>query len=349
MGRALVSACALLMALPAVALCAAASDARAQAQQAPQLPATMRAAAFDKGGGPEVLSIHNLPIPSVGPGQVLIAVQAAGIGAWEAQMRQNPGEHAKFPQVLGGDGSGIVAAVGPGVRGFKPGDRVYGTGNGFYAEYVSVRAENIAHVPAGMKPAEAGVLAISGLSALQGIDDVLQLKAGQTLIIHGAAGAVGTLALQFAKLRGARVLASASTSEGVELVKRLGADAVVNTRSEDLTAAARGFAPRGVDAVLAFAGGAELEHCVDALRSDGRGRVAFLYGMQPAPKPRFGVRITMYSFVDGPQELARLNQAVGAAHLQVPIAAEFALADAAAAHRRLEAGHLLGKIVLRVR
>ncbi len=309
----------------------------------------MRAAAFDQGGGPEVLSIHTLPIPGVGPGQVLIAVQAAGIGAWEAQMRQDPGEHAKFPQVLGGDGSGIVAAVGSGVRGFKPGDRVYGTGNGFYAEYVSVRAENIAQVPAGMKPAEAGVLAISGLSALQGIDDVLQLKVGQSVIIHGAAGAVGTLALQFAKLRGARVLASASTSEGVALVKRLGADAAVNTHDEDITAAARRFAPQGVDAVLAFAGGEGLEHCIDALRSDGRGRVAYLYGMQPVPKPRFGVRITMYSFVDGPQELARLNRAVEAAHLQVPIAAEFALADAAAAHRRLEAGHLLGKIVLRVR
>ena len=169
------------------------------------------------------------------------------------------------------------------------------------------------------------------------------------MIIHGAAGAVGALALQFAKLRGARVLASASTSEGVALVRRLGADAAVNTHDEDIGAAARRFAPQGVDAVLAFAGGEGLEHCIDALRSDGRGRVAYLYGMQPAPRPRFGVRITLYSFVDGRQEIARLNQAVVAAKLQVPIAAEFALADAAQAHRRLEAGHLLGKIALRVR
>jgi len=345
-GRVWFSACAVMTVLAGAAVRAAPGDARAQV---PPVPATMRAAAFDKGGGPEVLSIHTLPVPGVGPGQVLIAVQAAGIGAWEAQMRQDPGEHARFPQVLGGDGSGIVAAVGPGVRGFKPGDRVYGTGNGFYAEYVSVRAENIAHVPAGMTPAEAGVLAISGLSALQGIDDVLQLKVGQTVIIHGAAGAVGALALQFAKLRGARVLASVSSTEGAALVKRLGADVVVNTQNEDIGAAAGRFAPQGVDAVLALAGGEGLEHCIDALRSDGRGRVAYLYGMQPAPRPRFGARITLYSFVDGRQEIARLNQAVVAAKLQVPIAAEFALADAAQAHRRLEAGHLLGKIVLRVR
>lgn len=309
----------------------------------------MHAAAFDQGGGPEVLTLHTLPVPSVGPGQVLIAVQAAGVGAWEASMRQDPGADAKFPQVLGGDGSGIIAAVGPDVRGFKPGDRVYGTGNGFYAEYALARAEHIAPVPRGMGAAEAGALAISGLSALQGIDDVLQLKAGQSLVIHGAAGAVGTLALQFAKLRGARVLASASTPEGVALVRRLGADAVVNTRSEDVGAAAHRFAPQGVDAVLALAGGEELEHCIDALRSDGRGRVAYLYGMQKAPRPRFGVRISLYSFIDGPQELAQLNRAVVAAHLQVPIAAEFPLADAAGAHRRLEAGHLPGKIVLRVR
>ncbi len=136
--------------------------------------------------------------------------------------------------------------------------------------------------------------------------------------------------------------------QGVALVKRLGADWVVDSRTEDIAAVARSFAPQGFDAVLSLAGGDALEHCLDALRTDGRGRVAYLYGMQPAPKPRFGLRVTMYSFSDGRREFERLNKAVEAAKLQVPVAAEFALADAAAAHQRLEAGHLLGRIVLRV-
>ncbi|HTV49718.1 MAG TPA: zinc-binding dehydrogenase, partial [Steroidobacteraceae bacterium] len=196
---------------------------------------------------------------------------------------------------------------------------------------------------------QAGILPISGLSALQGIDDVLRLKAGNSLIIHGATGGVGTLAVQIAKLRGVRVLATASSDEGLALVTRLGADAVVNGRTGDIAAAARRFAPQGVDAVLALAGGEALERCIDALRGDGRGRVAYLYGMQPLPRPRFGITMTLYSYVSGPRELQHLNEAVEAGRLQIPIAAQFPLQEAAQAHRRLERGHLLGKILLLVK
>jgi NADPH:quinone reductase-like Zn-dependent oxidoreductase len=308
---------------------------------------TMRAAAVDKGGDALTLSIHQLPVPKPGAGEVLIAVNGAGVGVWQAKYR--PRESQDFPVILGSDGAGTVAAVGAGVSGFKVGDPVYGTNAAFYAEYVTVRAEDVAHVPRGIKPNEAAILAISGLSALQGIDDVLSLKAGEKLIIHGAAGAVGTLAVQFAKLRGAKVLATVSDDAGAALVTRLGADAVVNGRTGDIAAAARLFAPDGVDAVLGLAGGDMLERCIDALRHDGRGRVAYLYGMEPIPHPRFGPRMTLYSFIAGRDEFERLNKAVEAAKLQVPIAAEYALADAAEAHKRLAAGHLLGKIVIHVR
>jgi NADPH:quinone reductase len=310
------------------------------------IPDTMRAAALDKGGGPEVLSLHRLPVPKPNAGEVLLAMHAAGIGVWEAGFREHPRSGAKFPLILGNDGSGTIVALGPEVHGFKVGDEVYGTAYGFDAEYVKARADHIAHVPKGIDLAEAGLLPISGLSALQGIDDVLQLKPGETLIIHGATGAVGTLAIQIAKLRGAKVLATASNEEGLALASKLGADAVVNGRTGDIAATAQQFAPHGVDAVLGLAGGDALEHCIDALRQDGHGRVAYLYGMEPLPRPRGSIRMTLYNFVGGANELERLNAAVEAAKLRVPVAAQYPLGEAAEAHKRLEAGHLLGKIAL---
>jgi NADPH:quinone reductase len=309
------------------------------------VPATMRAAAFDKGGGPEVLTLHELPVPTPNAGEVLIAVHGSGVAVWEAGSRRHPNERMRFPSVLGGDGAGTIVAIGPDVHGFKVGDEVYGTGNGFYAEYAKARADRIAHVPKNLSLTAASALAISGLSALQGVDDVLQLKKGETLIIHGAAGGVGTIAIQLAKRRGARVLATATTEAGLELARRLGADAVVNGQTGDIAAAAKQFTPQGVDAVLGLAGGDALERCIDSLRRDGPGRVAYLYGLEPLPRPRGSIRMILYNFVAGTAQLERLNKAV-AAKLQVPVAAEYSLAEAAEAHRRLEAGHLLGKIVL---
>ncbi len=324
----------------------------ASAAAATEVPATMLAAAVDQGGGPEVLSIHHLPVPRPGAGQVLIAVHAAGVAVWDAGARQRAADGAHSPLVIGTDGAGEIAAIGPGVQGFKVGDRVYGAvegmPSGFYAQYVVVPAEDIAHIPKGIESDEAGILAVSGLSALQGIDDVLQLKAGDTLIIHGASGAVGTLAVQFAKLRGVRVLATVTSDAGAALVKSLGADAVVNGRTGDIAAAAKNFAPDGVDAVFGLAGGAALEQCIDALRQDRRGKVAVLDGINPVPRPRLGPRMILYSFIPGRAEFDRLNTAVEAAHLKVPIAAKYPLAEAADAHRRLAAGGLLGKIVLLV-
>jgi NADPH:quinone reductase len=317
--------------------------------QTPAVPQTMRAAAFDHGGGPEVLSIHTLPVPTPGAGEVLIAVHAAGVAVWELDFRQHPNPRMRFPAVLGGDGSGTIVAIGPAVHGFKVGDHVYGTADGFYAEYVKARADRIAHIPKGISLTEAGVLAISGLSALQGIDDVLQLKRGETLIIHGASGAVGGLAIQLAKLRGAKVLATATSDEGLALATKLGADSVVNGKTGDIAAAARQFAPQGADAVLGLAGGDAFEHCIDALRTDGRGQVAYLYGLEPLPRPRGTLRMTLYNFIPGSHELDRLNKAVEQAHLRVPVGAEYPLADAAEAHKRLAAGHLLGKIALLAR
>jgi NADPH:quinone reductase len=314
----------------------------------------MQAAAIDRAGGPQVITLHTLPVPKPGADEVLIALDTAGVGVWDAGIRAHPDEikHAGFPLVLGTDGAGTVAAVGFRVRGFKVGDRVYSYSwdnpqGGFYAEYVAVPAQLVGHVPPGLSLRDAGAIATTALTAIQGIDDALHLKPGETLIIHGASGGVGSLALQFAKLRGARVLATASGEDGLSFVRGLGADAAVDGRQGDIRAAAHDFAPAGVDAVLAFAGGDALERCLDALRPGGR--VAFPSGVRPEPQARAGISSVRYDAIAGPQEFERLNAAIAAAKLRVPIAAEYPLADAARAHERMEGGHVLGKIVLRIR
>jgi NADPH:quinone reductase len=320
------------------------------------VPTTMRAVALDQPGAPEVLTVHTLPVPTVDANEVLIALHSASVAIWDIQIRKTLAyiNKPKLPFVLGSDGAGIVVAVGSGVTRLKVGDPVYGycwdnPKGGFYAEYIAASQDCISKLPKGISLETAGALGASGLTALSGVDRVLQIKRGETVIIHGASGAVGTLALQLAKLRGARVLATASGDEGLALARRLGADAVVDGRNGDIAAAAREFAPKGVDVVLALASGDALDKCLDALRPGGR--VAYPTGVEPVPKPRPGVTITRYDalFGDEKVQLKQLNEAVEAGHIEVPIAATFALADAAAAHSRVEAGHVPGKVLLKIR
>jgi NADPH:quinone reductase-like Zn-dependent oxidoreductase len=318
------------------------------------VPTEMRAAAIDRFGGPEVLTLHTLPVPALDATEVLIAIDTAGVGPWDADMRAgwSPNGRTHFPLVLGTDGAGSIAAVGARVRRLQPGDLVYSYSfdnpkGGFYAEYVAVSADKVGRVPACMDLMHAGAIPTTGLTALQGVDDALHLKRGETVIIHGASGGVGTLAVQFAKLRGARVLATASGEDGVALVRRLGAEAAVDGRHGDIAAEARRFTPRGVDAVLALAGGTTLERCLSTVRRGGR--VAYPNGIEPEPRPREGLKIVSYDAVSGAHEFEALGRAVEAAKLEVPIAACYPLSAAARAHQRLAAGHVLGKIVLRVR
>ena len=321
-----------------------------------EIPATMRAAAIDRFGGPEVLSIHTLPVPEPNAKEVLIALDAAGVGTWDAGQRD--GEWAEgdeqFPLILGLDGAGTVVAVGARVDRVAIGDYVYSYSfsnpkGGYYAEYVAVSAAKVARVPDALGAngaISAAAMPALGLTALQGVDDALELEDGETVIVHGASGNVGMLAVQFAKQRGARVLATASGRDGVEFVRRLGADEVIDGRSDDIGRAAKRFAPDGIDAVLAFVGGHELTGCLDTLRR--RGRVAYPNGIEPAPRKRRGLRVKAYDAEAGAREFERLGRAIESAHPQIPIAEVFTLEDAAKAHERLERGHVLGRIVLRI-
>jgi NADPH:quinone reductase len=317
------------------------------------VPRTMFAAAIDRFGDPDVITGHALPVPTLDGGEVLIAVDTAGVGRWDADVRAGlyVGRKPHFPLVLGFDGAGIVAAVGSRVRRLRVGDEVYSYNwqnpkGGFYAEYVAVPADKVAPIPRRLDLRHAGAIAITGLTALQGIDDALGLKKGETIIIHGASGGVGTLAVQFAKLRGARVFATASGKDGVELVREMGAHAVVDGKRIDIDDQARRFAPHGVDAVLALAGGDALERCLNVLRRGGR--IAHPNGVEPVPKKRRGMTLVRYDGIAGIREFERLNTAVQAAKLKVPIAECYPLARAYKAHERLAEGHVPGKLVLAV-
>jgi NADPH2:quinone reductase len=318
------------------------------------VPKTMRAAAIDRFGGPEVLSIHEVPVPNVGAGEVLIALDTAGVGSWDADIRKGwlPSGRADFPLILGTDGAGLVAAVGSRVTRFKAGDQVYAYSfdnpkGGFYAEYVAVLDERVGHAPDTLDLERAGAIPTAGLTALQGIDNALRVKKGHSIVIHGASGGVGTLAVQFAKLRGARVLATASGRDGQALVQRLGADATVDGKRGDILKVAKHFAPDGFHGLLALAGGKNLAPCVEVVRRGGR--VAYPNGVEPEPRKRAGIEVIAYDAVANVREFDRLSRAVVAAKLQVPIVAAYKLEDASKAHERLDAGHVLGKIVLRIR
>ncbi len=316
------------------------------------IPKSMRAVVVEEFGGPEVLQVKEVPVPEIGDDEVLIAMHTAGVGSWDPDMRSgwSPSGHPRFPLVLGSDGSGTVAAKGSRVRRFDVGDRVYAftfdnAKGGSYAEYTAVTAENVAPVPDGMDMKQAGGFAISGLTALQGLDGVLHLRKGERIIITGASGAVGSVAVELAKARGARVLAVASGKDGVALARRLGADVVADGKSDGIAAAVERFAPDGAHALLAFAGGKELEPCLDALAKDGR--IAYPNGVEPAPKKR-GIKVAAYNGEGGTRELAALNRAAEQAQLEVPIGAAFRLEEVAEAHRKVTE-HVLGKVVLRIR
>ncbi len=319
------------------------------------VPASMNAAALDQFGPPQVLALHTLPVPQLGPGEVLIEIHAAGVGSWDASIRGGswrPYGRPRFPVLPGTDGAGIVAAKGPHVRRFEIGDRVWASDyanpkGGFYAEYAVVKVENVAHMPRRFDYREAAAGLTTGLTALQGIDDTLRVRKGETVLVFGATGGVGTLAIQFAKRKHARVLATASGREAAVLAKKLGADGVFDARDVDAGVQLDTLAPHGIDAALVLASTGTLEGCLDLVKPDGR--IAYPNGVWPEPGKRRKIRLLSYNAETSPREFERLEQAAIEARLKVPIAAEVPLEQAAKAHERLQKGHVLGRIVLRVR
>jgi NADPH:quinone reductase-like Zn-dependent oxidoreductase len=313
----------------------------------------MKAAAIDHFGGVETLAVKSLPVPQVADDEILIHVESAGVGVWDPFEREGGfakllGIEPNFPYVLGSDGAGTVAAVGRKAKRFGEGDRIYACSlanpkGGFYAEYATAKADNAARVPEKISMEEAGALMVDAVTALFGLDKSLGLKKGESVMIVGASGGIGHLAVQFAKRLGARVFAVASGGDGVALAKKVGADTVVDGHRDDVAAAAREFAPDSVDAVLVTAGGSEVDKALAAVR-DG-GRVAYPNGVEPEPKVRQSVRVQSYDGRPDPDLIEKINQLIEAGPFHVHIAQTFRLDQAADAHRALDAHHL-GKLTL---
>lgn len=319
-------------------------------------PKTMRAVAIDQFGGPEVLKVQTVPVPDLGPGEVLLRVEIAGIGEWDPFEREGGyaemlGVQPSFPYVLGSEGAGVVAAVGEKVDRFEVGDQVYAAGflnpkGGFYAEYAVVDAGLVSSIPERMTVEQAGVMSGVAITALRGLADTLALKPGETVMIFGAGGGIGHVAVQLAKRMGARVLAVASGDDGVALAKRLGADATVEGREGDVLSVAREFAPDGLDAALLTAGGEAADRALSAVREGGR--AAYPNGVDPEPQPTPGVQLSAYNGEPDSEIIERLNHLITSGPFEVHVARTFLLDQAAEAHRALD-GHYLGKLALRVR
>ena len=316
---------------------------------------TMRAIALDHFGGLETLKVQTVPTPEPDADEILIHVECAGVGAWDPFEREGRfvevlGQTPTFPYVLGTDGAGTVAAVGEDVKDFKEGDRVYAAElanpkGGFYAEYAVIKAENVSLIPGGLNVEQAAVLPSDGLTALAGLEGVLHLQPDESVMIFGASGGIGHLAVQLAKRLGARVFAVASGDDGVSFVKQLGADAAVDGRSDNVLDVAREFAPDGIDAALVTAGGDSTDRALSAIRAGGR--IAHPNGVMPVPKAREQVKVEAYDGEGGRKAIDRLNQLIEAGPFEVHVHRTFPLEQAAAAQAALEEHHL-GKIALRI-
>ena len=307
----------------------------------------MKAIRIHEYGGPEVLRYEeNAPRPTVGRADVLIRVQAAAVNPLDWKLRAGiyPLEPPHtFPWIPGFDVAGIIEEIGPDVQNFTIGDAVYGSpDSGGYAEYAVIPANEVAHKPRSIDFVQAAALPIVGLTAWQGLFDTAALQADQTILIHGAAGGVGSVAVQLAKWRGAQVIATAS-AHNLAFLRQLGADEVIDynaTRFEEVV--------KAVDVVYDTVGGETLQRSWTVLKPGGT-----LLSIVDEPSPEmaaaYGVQ-AQATVVEPPHgaQLSKLARLVDAGQLKPIVSTILPMQQAHQAHRLIERRHVRGKIVLQV-
>ena len=300
-------------------------------------------------GGPEVLKYEDMPRPELAEGEVLVKVHAAGVNPVDWKIRagyMRAFRDYPMPFILGWDFSGAIDQLGPGVAAaWKTGDEVYARPdigrNGAYAEYIAVKASEIQHKPKTLDHVHSAAIPLAALTAWQAIFDAGQLRAGQRILIHAAAGGVGTFAVQLAHWKGAHVIGTASESNH-HFVKQLGADEVIDyqtTRFED--------AVRDVDVVLDAMAGETRNRSWQVLKKGGV-LVSILGQPSQEDAARHGVRGAGIFVQPNAGQLQELANLADAGKLRPVIETVLPLADAARAHEMNQTLHTRGKIVLRV-
>jgi NADPH:quinone reductase-like Zn-dependent oxidoreductase len=311
------------------------------------MAATMRALVTHQWGGPEELRLEEVPRPEAGEGEVLVRVAAAGINPVDWKTRRDGGLMARRgvepPVILGWDISGVVEAVGPGVDGFAVGDEVFGLPKfpkavGGYAEYVAAPAADLARKPTNIGHADAASLPLVALTALQALE-AADLQAGQLVLIHGAAGGVGSVAVQLAKARGARVAGTASTPNQ-QMLRDIGVDIPI-----DYTTTNFADVVSDVDVVLESRGGETRQRSWGVLRKGGI-MVSILGPLPQEDADAHGVRATSLLVHPSGAQMQQIADLVQSGAVRPIVQEAFPFARAADAHRTAEAGHVRGKLVL---
>jgi NADPH:quinone reductase-like Zn-dependent oxidoreductase len=329
-----------------------ARSAEALPPEAPAAATTMRAVRLHAFGGAEGLRYEEAaPRPGAPPaGEVLVRVHAVAVNPVDAWVRQGAmGERGPkaFPLVLGWDISGVVEQVGAGVTRVRPGDAVFAYGDvarpGGYAEYALLRESELALKPAALDHVQAASVPLTALTALHALEVEGQLKPGQTVLVHGGSGGVGSMAVQLAKLAGARVVATASAGN-LEYLRSLGVDEAIDYRTQRFEERVR-----DVDVVLDTVGGETQQRSVQVLRKGGV--LVSIVGVRPAVREAAaaaGVRTAQFFTRGGAAPLERIARLLEAGQLRPQVSEVLPLREAARAHAQIETKHTRGKLVLRV-
>lgn len=299
----------------------------------------MKAAQFSRFGGPEVLRIVDLPEPHAGPGEIRVAVRAAGVNASDWQKRQGRMD-PELPQTLGYEAAGVVDELGEGVTGVRIGDPVVGVGGAGAAQAEYAVLSVWVPIPASLDFAGAAALPSTVETAARALDQ-LGVTAGSTVLINGASGSVGSAAVQFAVHRGARVIGTGSPATH-EHLRALGAEPVAY--GAGLADRVRALAPAGVDLALDVAGSGNLPELIEL--AGGAGQVVTI--ADHAGARAYGVRFSRGDTGRAEYALALATRLVEDGSFRIPVGRTFPLADVAEAHRVGESGQVRGKLVLTV-
>jgi NADPH:quinone reductase len=315
----------------------------------------MRAMVLPAFGGPELFEEREIETPRPGPGEILIRIVAASVNPVDTKIRVD-GSWAQLipPVILGYDGAGVVEKLGVGVIDFRPGDEVFYTAEifsnrfGTYAEYSVADAAIVARKPAGLSFIHASAIPLAGGTAWEAIVRRLKIRPGETILIHGAAGGVGSFAVQFAKAAGARVLATAS-ADNQETLKKLGADIAIDYRKHDASEVALSETGGiGVDAAFDIEGENLVARCLKAVRPFGR--IAAILAPRGDLTLLFQKNITLYGvfLTRERKRLEEMSPLFERGQAKPLVESIMTLADVRKAHEQLESRHGRGKIVLRV-